>query len=42
MNAEHKPAYGYETQLLSGSLEDWQKQVWGPAIAAAPSARSSS
>src|SRR5437868_9881428 len=42
MNAEHKPPLGYATQAgydigsIQSSFGDWEKQVWQPAITAAP------
>lgn len=32
MNAEHKNFTGYETRLLSAAFEDWQRNVYKPAL----------
>ena len=36
MNAEHRLDSHFEAKLFSASLEDWQRNVWQPAIARTP------
>jgi len=36
MNAEHRLDSHFEAKLFSASLEDWQRNVWQPALAHAP------
>jgi methylmalonyl-CoA mutase, N-terminal domain len=36
MTAAQKPSFAFQAQLFSSSLEEWQNNIWKPAVAQAP------